>query len=103
MGPQRSLPPTPPPLTLTLTLLIITTPLISAGPLVQCLFSLDLYCVRLSNAAPFCKNHAKLSFDAKHLDREGWVNFLGCFFSKKCPFWPISNAAQNFQNMPCKL
>ena len=28
---------------------------------------LDLYCVRLLNAAPFCENYAKLYFDAKHL------------------------------------
>ena len=26
---------------------------------------------------------------------EGWI-----FFQKECPFWPISNAALNFQNMP---
>ena len=35
----------------------------------------DLYRVRLLNAAPFCKNDAKLYFDAKHLkkglDRDG--------------------------------
>ena len=30
---------------------------------------LDLYCVRLLNAAPFCKNSAKLYFDAKHLKK----------------------------------
>ena len=30
---------------------------------------LDLYCVRLSNTAPFCKNYAKLYFDAKHLEK----------------------------------
>ena len=30
---------------------------------------LDLYCVRLLNAAPFCKSYAKLYYDAKHLER----------------------------------
>ena len=30
---------------------------------------LDLYCVRLSNAAPFCKNYTKLYFDPKHLEK----------------------------------
>ena len=31
---------------------------------------LDLYCIGLSNNAPFCKNYAKVYFyfDAKHLD-----------------------------------
>ena len=69
---------------------------------------LDLYCFRLSNAAPFCKNYAKLYFDAKHLgkglNRGAGLKFLGPFFQKnkmpffhkKCPFWPISNVALNF-------
>ena len=30
---------------------------------------LDLYCVRLSNAAPFCENYTKFYFDAKHLEK----------------------------------
>ena len=30
---------------------------------------IDLYCVRLSNAATFCENYAKLHFDAKHLEK----------------------------------
>ena len=30
---------------------------------------LELYCVRRSNAAPFCKNYAKVYFDAKHLQK----------------------------------
>ena len=30
---------------------------------------LDLSCVRLSNAANFCKNYATLYFDAKHLEK----------------------------------
>ena len=30
---------------------------------------LDLYCVRLSNAAPFCENYTNLYFDAKHLEK----------------------------------
>ena len=62
---------------------------------------LDLYCVRLSNAAPFCGNYAKLYFDRKHLEKglnraAGGVKYLGPFFHKKYHFWPISNAALNF-------
>ena len=70
---------------------------------------LDLYCVRLSNAAAFCENYTKLYFDAKHLEkrlsRGGWggAEIFGALFSKKvpffikkCPFWSISNAALNF-------
>ena len=53
---------------------------------------LDLYRVRLSNAAPFYENYTKLYFDAKN-------KIFGAFFSKKCPLWPISNAALNFKNM----
>ena len=48
---------------------------------------LDLYCVRLSNTAPFCKNYAKLYFDAKHLEKG--LNRDGIFealFFEKCPF-----------------
>ena len=37
---------------------------------------LDLYCVRLLNAAPFCKSYAKLYYDAKHLER--YPKFLEC-------------------------
>ena len=37
--------------------------------LIQLGHILDLYCVRLSNAAPFCENYAKLYFDAKHLEK----------------------------------
>ena len=37
---------------------------------------LDLYRIRLSNAAPFCENYTKLYFNAKQLkkglNREGW-------------------------------
>ena len=71
---------------------------------------LDLYCVRLSNAAPFCKNYTKHFFDAKHLEKGlnrgrggGWCPFFFkkvFFFHKKCPFWPILDAALNFKNMP---
>ena len=52
----------------------------------------DLYRVRLLNAAPFCKNDAKLYFDAKHLkkglDRDGrrGVKMFGALFFKKVPF-----------------
>ena len=31
--------------------------------------NLDLFCVQQSNAAPFCKNYAKLYFDAKPLEK----------------------------------
>ena len=52
---------------------------------------LDLYCIQLSNAGPFCKNYAKLYFDAKHLekglDKRGGVTFLGSFFLKKAHFF----------------
>ena len=67
--------------------------------------TLDLCCVRLSNVASFCENYATLYFDAKHLEkglnREA-SEIFGAFFpkKKKCPFWPISNAALNFWNMP---
>ena len=37
---------------------------------------LDLYCVQLMNAAPFCKSYAKLYYDAKHLER--YPKFLEC-------------------------
>ena len=69
---------------------------------------LDLYCVGLTNAALFWENYTKLYFYAKHLEK----GLNGCgvrflvfdalfskkvpFFHKKCHFWPISNAAQNF-------
>ena len=57
-------------------------------------YILDLYCVWLSNAAPFCKNYTKVYFNAKH------KIFVALFFKKKYPFWPTSNAATNFWNMP---
>ena len=49
---------------------------------------LDLYCVQLLNAAPFCKNYTKLCFDAKHLEKglNREVKFLVPFFQKKYPF-----------------
>ena len=53
---------------------------------------LYIYCVQLSNAAPFRQNYTKLSFDAKHLEKgfnRGWVRgvkFLDPFFKKKMPF-----------------
>ena len=37
--------------------------------------NLDLFYIRQSNAAPFCKNYAKFYFDAKHLEKglnRGW-------------------------------
>ena len=66
---------------------------------------LDLFCVRLSKAVPFCENYTKFYFDAKHLEKglnRGRVKFLGpfflkkCRFHRKCPFWPILNATLNF-------
>ena len=50
-----------------------------AGP------NLDLLCVWQSDAAPFCVNHTKLYFDAKHLKKglnRGWRNFWCPFFQK---------------------
>ena len=58
---------------------------------------LDLYCVRLSNAAPFCENYTKFYFDAKHLEKGlntgcrglgggGGAKFLVLFFHKKVSF-----------------
>ena len=47
---------------------------------------LELYCVRRSNAAPFCKNYAKVYFDAKHLQKglnggeQGGVEIFGVLF-----------------------
>ena len=45
---------------------------------------LDLYCIRLSSAAPCCENHAKLYFHAKHLEQglnRGKGEILGALFS----------------------
>ena len=53
--------------------------LIHPGP------NLDLFCIRQSNAAPFCENYAKLYFDAKHLNKrlnKGWWKFWGPSFKK---------------------
>ena len=52
---------------------------------------LDLYCVQLSNAAPFCQNYTKLYFDAKHLENglnrgEGRRKFLVPFFPESAFF-----------------
>ena len=44
---------------------------------------LNLYCVRLLNAAPFYENYTK----------RGGLSFCSPFFKKKCPSWPLSNAA----------
>ena len=53
----------------------------------------DLYCARVSNAAPFCENYTKLSFNAKKIKKglnrgEGRKRgkMFGALFSKKCPF-----------------
>ena len=50
---------------------------------------LDLYCVRLSHAAPFCENYTKLYFDAKHLEKglnRRWGEIFGAFFQKSAFF-----------------
>ena len=45
--------------------------------------TLDLSCAGQSNTAPFCKNYAKLYFDAKHLEKGlNRVKFLGPVFWK---------------------
>ena len=43
-----------------------------------------MHCVQLLSATPFCKNHAKLYFNTKHLKRlnKGKVKFWGSFFQK---------------------
>ena len=53
----------------------------------------DLYCVRVSNAAPFCENYTKLCFNAKKIKNglnrgEGRKRgkMFGALFSKKVPF-----------------
>ena len=60
---------------------------------------LDLYCIRLSNAAPICVNYTKLYFDKKHLqkglNRRGGVKFLGPFF-KKVPSLTIIERCPKF-------
>ena len=50
--------------------------------------NLDLYCVLLSNATPFCKNYTKLYFDAEPYKRDwiGGMKVLVPFFRKKVPF-----------------
>ena len=64
--------------------------------------NLDLFWVWILNASPFCKNYAKFYFDAKHLEsglNSDWWIFWAYIF-KKCPFWPIWNAALNFKSRP---
>ena len=63
---------------------------------------LDLYCIQLSNAAPFCENYAKLYFDAKHLENRlnrGAVKFWGPFF-KKVPFFHKSALSGQYEMLP---
>ena len=50
-------------------------------------YILDLYCVRILNAAAFWENYTKLYFDVKHLEKglnrgEGGVKYLVPFFIK---------------------
>ena len=55
---------------------------------------------------PILQKFAKLYFDVKHLEKElnrGRDEILRTLFLKKCPFWPISNAALNFWNIPCSV
>ena len=52
-----------------------------AGP------NLDLFCIRLLNAAPFCKNYAEIYFDTNHLEKGlNRGDFLGPFFKKNALF-----------------
>ena len=64
---------------------------------------LDLYCVRLLNAAHFCQNYAKLHSDAKHLEkglnRGGVLNFWGPF-SKKVLFLIKVSFLANIEHCP---
>ena len=49
---------------------------------------LDLYCIRLLNAALFCESYTKLYFDAKHLEKglysegKGGGEIFDALFSK---------------------
>ena len=48
---------------------------------------------------PSCEKYAKLYFDAKYLEKglnKGGEIFGALFFSKKCLFWPILDAALIF-------
>ena len=58
--------------------------------------NLDFLWIWQSKAAPFCENSAKLYFVAKHLGKglnRGCWSFWVLFLAKKCPIWPISDAA----------
>ena len=63
--------------------------------------NLDLLIFQQLDADPFCDNYVKLYFDVKHLEKGlnrggeifGAVFF---FFSKMCPFWPVSDGALIF-------
>ena len=60
---------------------------------------LDLYCIWLSNAAPFCKNYAKLYFGPKRFEmglNGVVVEFLGPFFHKNVPFLTIIEWSPKF-------
>ena len=59
---------------------------------------LDLYCVVYRAMLPFAKIiQSFFSFISMQKDWiGGQVKFLVPFFQKKCPFWPISNAALIF-------
>ena len=54
--------------------------------------------VRQSDVFPFCKNYAKLYFDAKHLEKglNRGGEMFGAPFSKLFLFWPITDAALIF-------
>ena len=65
--------------------------------------TLHLYCVRLSNAAPFCENYATLYFDAKRLEKglnREVSEIFGAFFQKKVPFLADTERCPKFWNMP---
>ena len=61
---------------------------------------LHMHCVQLLSTTPFCKNYAKLYFNAKHLKRlnRGEGEILGVLFSsyKKVPFLDNIKHAPNF-------
>ena len=64
---------------------------------------LDLYCVRLSKAAPICKNFTKLYFDAIHLEkgfnRRVGVGVGGGGLKFWCPFFK-KNKKKILANFP---
>ena len=60
----------------------------------QCKFS--SFCIKKLNAVPFCKNYAKLYFDAKHLEK----GLVYTIFSKSALFSRKSALFDQYQTLP---